>query len=224
MTMQTGARLAMGVGIGYILGRSRKMRVALALAAAGATGKLGSPGALLSRGKSVLAGSPEVAKLTERMRGELVDAVKAATMAAATNRIDSPSNRIQAGGSRPDAEVATKATDKVRETLGEQQATEADTDERQSGSDRDGQSKADRDEQPDADRDEQPKAEERDRGSVPTPRRGSAGPTSRDADKGANKGVDKEEPSEGEGRTPVRRRATRAAGATTRTPVRRARR
>lgn len=37
--MANGAKVAMAVGAGYLLGRTRKMRVALMLAAAGITGK-----------------------------------------------------------------------------------------------------------------------------------------------------------------------------------------
>jgi hypothetical protein len=96
--MKPGARVALGVGIGYFLGRTRKMRLALAFAAAGAGGTLGkSSGALLRGGTSALASSPEVAKLTERVRGELVNAVKAAAVTAASSRIDSLSERIQPG-------------------------------------------------------------------------------------------------------------------------------
>lgn len=110
--MKIGARVALGVGVGYLLGRTRKMRLALTLAAAGASGTLGkSPGGLLRGGASALASSPEVAKMTERVREELVTAVKAAAVSAASGRIDSLSNRIQTGGA--------KAEDKEGEDKGD---------------------------------------------------------------------------------------------------------
>lgn len=85
--------MALGVGIGYLLGRSHKMRLALMVAAAGAAGKFGgSPGALLQRG---LSASPELAKMTDTIRGELVGAVKSAALSATSNRIDSLSDRIR---------------------------------------------------------------------------------------------------------------------------------
>ncbi|WP_198680673.1 hypothetical protein, partial [Lentzea terrae] len=84
--------MALGVGIGYLLGRSHKMRLALMVAAAGAAGKVGSPEALLQRG---LSASPELAKMTETIRGELVGAVKAAALSATSSRIDSLSDRIR---------------------------------------------------------------------------------------------------------------------------------
>ena len=37
--MSNGAKVAMAVGAGYMLGRTKKMRLALMLAAAGITGK-----------------------------------------------------------------------------------------------------------------------------------------------------------------------------------------
>jgi hypothetical protein len=93
--MKPGGRVAVGLVAGYFLGRTRKMRLALMLAAAGATGKLGSPGELAQRGVKMLASSPEVAKIGQTVRGELVDALKAAAVTAASSRIDSLSDRLQ---------------------------------------------------------------------------------------------------------------------------------
>lgn len=97
--MKGGARVAMGVGVGYLLGRTRKMRLALMVAAAGATGTLGgSPRELLQRGLKQLSSSPELGKITESVRGELLDAAKAAAVTAASSRIESLSDRIGSGG------------------------------------------------------------------------------------------------------------------------------
>lgn len=93
--MKIGARMAVGVGIGYLLGRTRKMRLALMLAAAGATGTVGSPGELLRHGLKQLSATPELGKLTDVARGQLLDAAKTAAATAASNRIDSLNDRLQ---------------------------------------------------------------------------------------------------------------------------------
>ena len=104
--MNSRTRLACGVAIGYLLGRTRKMR--LALMVAGATGAVGTPRQLAQRGLKQLASVPEVGKLTTMARGQLVDAAKTAAMTAASSRIDALNERLQAGfgsgAAEPDGE------------------------------------------------------------------------------------------------------------------------
>lgn len=94
--MNTGLRIAGGVAAGYLLGRTRKMRLALMLAAAGLTGAWGgSPAALLKRGLSQLGSIPEVAELADTAKKELLGAAKTATVSAATKRVEAISGRMQ---------------------------------------------------------------------------------------------------------------------------------
>lgn len=86
-TMKGGGRVALGVGAGYLLGRTRKMRLALMIAAAGATGTL-SPRTLLRRGLKELGSVPELSVLTETARGELLNAALLAAVTAASSRRD----------------------------------------------------------------------------------------------------------------------------------------
>ena len=90
MNRQTG--MALGVGVGYLLGRSNKTRLALMLAAAGATGKLSLPGQLV-RGATGQAGGA-LSKIAEDVPGRLLEAGKAAATAAATSKIDSLVDRV----------------------------------------------------------------------------------------------------------------------------------
>jgi len=86
------------VGAGYLLGRTKKMRLALMIAAAGATGRAGtSPQALLKNGLKQLGASAELGKLTDLARDELLGAAKAAAVTAASSRINSLSDRLQEG-------------------------------------------------------------------------------------------------------------------------------
>lgn len=97
--MKPGARMALGVGAGYLLGRTKKMRLALMIAAAGASGRMNtSPRALLQNGLKQLGSSAELGKLTDIARDELVSAAKAAAVTAASNRIESLNTRLQEGG------------------------------------------------------------------------------------------------------------------------------
>lgn len=94
--MKPGPQVVVAVGIGYLLGRTKKMRLALMIAAAGATGKMGvGPRQLLQQGYKRLAASPELGKITDSLRGELLDAAKAAAMTAATGKIESLNDRLQ---------------------------------------------------------------------------------------------------------------------------------
>lgn len=93
--MKGGARIAVGVGIGYLLGRTRKMRWALGLAGAAMSKRsTGVAGELLERGTSAL-GTPELTKITETVRGELLGAVRSAAVTAASNRVDALNERLQ---------------------------------------------------------------------------------------------------------------------------------
>jgi len=88
--MKGGAQTAIALGVGYILGRRRKMRLATMLALGAATGgaaKLG-PAALRQGtkylGKTDIAGAlgPQVTEIVNTVRGELLDAAKGAAAAA----------------------------------------------------------------------------------------------------------------------------------------------
>ena len=95
--MKGGTQAALALGVGYVLGRRRKMRMATVMAAAAATGGLGGlGGAALRRGVKMLGSTealgkfaPQLGELADTVRGDLMDAGKAAATAAVTNRIES---------------------------------------------------------------------------------------------------------------------------------------
>ena len=122
--MKGGVQTALALGVGYILGRNRKMRLATMLAVGAATGgaaKLG-PAALRQGtkylGKTDIAGAlgPQVTEIVNTVRGELLDAAKGAATAAVTSRIDSLSDTLHDRAEtfrNPEA-----AVDKAGETVG----------------------------------------------------------------------------------------------------------
>jgi hypothetical protein len=98
--MKGGMQAALALGVGYVLGRRRKMRLITVVAAATATGGLG--GLALKRGVKMAGSSealgkfaPQLGELAGTMRNELMDAGKAAATAAVTNRIESLTDSLQ---------------------------------------------------------------------------------------------------------------------------------
>ena len=98
-----GTQTALALGLGYVLGRRRKMRLTMMLAAAAAAsgGLDGVGGGALRRGMKMLGStealgkvSPQLAEIVDTVRGDLLDAGKAAAVAAATKRIGSLSDTL----------------------------------------------------------------------------------------------------------------------------------
>jgi hypothetical protein len=72
------------------------MRIAMMLAAAGLTGKFpATPAALVAQGLKSLGAADQLQDLIDQLRGEVMTAAKAATLAAATNRVDALNDRLQ---------------------------------------------------------------------------------------------------------------------------------
>ncbi|MTE17473.1 hypothetical protein [Nocardia aurantiaca] len=110
--MKGGTRIAIGVGVGYLLGRTRKMRFALSLAGAAMSSRsTGMPAELLKRGTSLVKSSPELTQLTDTVRGELLGAVRSAAVTAASNRIDAFNELLQQGST-----LVVEDRDRSRET------------------------------------------------------------------------------------------------------------
>ncbi|WP_199733470.1 hypothetical protein [Micromonospora sp. BL4] len=93
--MKTGTRIGLAVGFGYLLGRRRKLRTALTLAAAVAAGRASrDPGGLLKRGSDLLHSSPQLGNLG-RLGGPLVNAGRSAATAAAGSGVDALTGRLR---------------------------------------------------------------------------------------------------------------------------------
>ncbi|MGN6795104.1 MAG: hypothetical protein ACTHJW_22185 [Streptosporangiaceae bacterium] len=100
--MKGGTRTGIALAVGYILGRRRKLRMTTLLATAAASGGLGALGsAALKRGAGMGAAggllgkvTPEVGGIAEKVRGELINAGKAAAVAAISNRVESLSDSL----------------------------------------------------------------------------------------------------------------------------------
>ncbi|HEY0699971.1 MAG TPA: hypothetical protein VGD43_19435 [Micromonospora sp.] len=93
--MNSKARIGLAVAVGYVLGRRRKLRTALTLAAAVAAGRIsGGGGQLVGRGLSALQGKPHLDKLGGRGTS-LGVAGRAAATAAVGSGVDALSGRLR---------------------------------------------------------------------------------------------------------------------------------
>jgi hypothetical protein len=86
--------VALGVAGGYFLGRTKKMKLAMMLAGVAAGRRAGGPGELLKSGTKLLESTPELARLTDQVRGRLLDAGKTAALAVATRQVESLTDRV----------------------------------------------------------------------------------------------------------------------------------
>lgn len=118
--MNSGARIGLAVGFGYLLGRRRKLRTALTLAAAVAAGRASrEPGGLLKAGGNLLQSYPQLTNFG-RLGGPLAAASKAAATAAAGSGIDALSGKLRGsadalrrkgGAAAPDDDRPDRDTD-----------------------------------------------------------------------------------------------------------------
>jgi hypothetical protein len=92
--VKCGARVALGVAGGYFLGRTKKMKLAMMLGGMAAGRRAGGPGELLRTGSKLLNSSPELARLTDEVRGRLLEAGKGAALAVAARQVESLTDRV----------------------------------------------------------------------------------------------------------------------------------
>jgi hypothetical protein len=99
--MRGSVQAAAAIGIGYMLGRRRKLRTAALMAAATAVGGNRVGALVLQRGMKMLGSTeavgkiaPQLGDIADTVRGDLMDAGKAAVTAAVSNQLDSLTNSL----------------------------------------------------------------------------------------------------------------------------------
>ena len=118
----TGLKLALAVIGGYLLGRTKKMKLAIMFGAALAGKKISTdPAQLLGQASKLIQASPELQKLDGAVRGRLLEAGKDAALAVASSRMealtDNLVNRVENLG-KPAADAAGAATQAAGQTAG----------------------------------------------------------------------------------------------------------
>lgn len=138
--MSATSRVATAVAAGYLLGRTKKLRLAITVGSVLAGGRLagGGSGNLLRS----LADNPQVAELQDQLRGQLLRAAKSAAINVTTNRLESLTDSLREGG----AEL--EGPDDADEPAEDEAPQDQDQDQDQTDQDEAPEDEADQDEAP----------------------------------------------------------------------------
>ncbi|MEX0429391.1 hypothetical protein AB3X52_17365 [Nocardioides sp. DS6] len=126
--MSATTKIAVGVASGYLLGRTKKLKLAVTVAGLLAGQRLAGRGSLLEQGSKLLDSSPELKKLQDQIRGRLKEAARDAALGVATSRMEQMTKALQGasvdeqeGGEEPPDQQETPSEDQG-ETPSEDQA------------------------------------------------------------------------------------------------------
>ncbi|TDD99043.1 hypothetical protein [Jiangella asiatica] len=115
--MSAGARVAAAAASGYILGRTKKLKLAIMVGSTLAGRRLATdPRGLLRQADEFVESRPELAKLSEQVRTTLFAAARAAAVGTASQRIDRLSDAIRDRSDRLTGAIPAvgEATETVR--------------------------------------------------------------------------------------------------------------
>src|SRR5688572_27668866 len=128
--MSATSKIALGVASGYLLGRTKKLKLAITVGSMLAGKKLATnPQALLAQGSQLIDKNPELKKLQDQITGKLVEAAKAAAVTTATSRLEQLSSSLRGPGedeAEPDDqdEYEDEESDEAEDDAGEDEGEE----------------------------------------------------------------------------------------------------
>ncbi|MBB5789290.1 hypothetical protein [Jiangella mangrovi] len=124
--MNTATRVAAAAASGYILGRRKRLKLAIAVGSMLAGKRLATdPKGMLRQANELIESRPELAKLSDQVRTTLFMAARGAAVGVVSNRINAVSDSI-----RDRSDLLTGAvTDKVPIGRGSDEADERESDE-----------------------------------------------------------------------------------------------
>src|SRR4051794_14584522 len=159
--MSAAAKIGLGVASGYLLGRTKKLKLAITIGSMLAGQRIAtSPQGLLKQGSQLVDKNPELQKLQAQITGRLFDAMRDAAIATATSRLESVNSRLLEGGSRGEASQESgedeNDDDQNDEYEEESEGQEAGDEESEDEAD---EPEDEADEQPEDEADEQPEDE-----------------------------------------------------------------
>ena len=94
--MSDNSKIALGVAGGYLLGRTKKMKLALSLGGLLIGQKIPTnPRELLKQGQKLVQGNENLSEIDEMLRGNLLEAARAAALATLSSRMNSVSDSIR---------------------------------------------------------------------------------------------------------------------------------
>ncbi|NUO58732.1 MAG: hypothetical protein HOV78_18880 [Hamadaea sp.] len=142
--MKPTVAIPLAVGVGYVLGRTHKLKLAILLGAAAAAGKFAGPAnEMMQRGARSLTSSTDLKQLTEPGQ-RLMEAAKGAAMTALTSRLNQLSGRLTEGM----PSIGGKGGEESDERESEEQEPEERRERSQSGESRRGRPAGRRREEP----------------------------------------------------------------------------
>jgi hypothetical protein len=101
----SAAKIGLGVAAGYLLGRTKKFKLAITVGSMLAGQRVATnPAGLLKQLNELAEKNPEFGKLQDRIKGELFDAARGAAIAAAGQRLDSMNRALTSRPSEEDDE------------------------------------------------------------------------------------------------------------------------
>ena len=126
--MSATTKIAVGVASGYLLGRTKKLKLAITVGSLLAGRRIATnPQALLAQSSQLIDKSPELKKLQSQITGKLFDAAKGAALNTATSRLELMSSQLRAG--RDDDEYDDEYEDEDEPYEDEAEAEEEPADE-----------------------------------------------------------------------------------------------
>ena len=125
--MSATTKIAVGVASGYLLGRTKKLKLAVTVASLLAGQRLASGRGMVEQGSRLLESSPELRRLQDQIRGRLKDAARDAALGVATSRMEQITKALQGPGADESTDEA--AQESAEDDAEDQQESVEDPDE-----------------------------------------------------------------------------------------------
>ena len=157
--MSTATRVGTAMAAGYVLGRTKKLKLAISVGSMLVGQRIATnPRALLKQGQQLVDSNPELAKIEEQLRGKFLEAVRSAALATVSSRMDLLSDSLQqrSNGLRGLAgELEPGSDEEEPEDSAEEEPEDEESEDEQEPDDED----EDEGEEPEDEEDQEPEAE-----------------------------------------------------------------
>src|SRR5688572_1845874 len=98
--MSATSKIALGVAGGYLLGRTKKFKLAITLGSMLAGQRIATDRAgMLRQGAQLVDNNPELAKIRDQIMDQLMQSARTAAMTTATSRLQQFTKQLESGAS-----------------------------------------------------------------------------------------------------------------------------
>jgi hypothetical protein len=99
--MEDKTKVALAVGAGYMLGRTKNLKLAFTVAGLLAGQRIrANPQALLKQASTLVQNNPQLAALQSELQGRMIDAAKNAAVSVATSRVEKLTETLRTRGEK----------------------------------------------------------------------------------------------------------------------------